>query len=193
MIIKAARLDALKGNLIIPLGWRKNSDMTENPYFNYLRYVRDVLGAQSIVGESRELNLRDHFFHPDPKLELGQKWDLMIVNSIFSSFESLFEEEAQDLFQKMLKAMNLGDRKILCVDSHLMNEREIVRRWRGYGLPEAMIIFKDHPEISEDLRLIEDTAIIETYSPYHLTHHPEYKKIVWNHLQKVMLHLGIKN
>jgi hypothetical protein len=166
--------------------------MSENPFFVYLNYVRDVLGAHQVLTETVDLNLRDHFFHPDEKLELGQKWDLIFVNTMFSSIESIFDGGSHELFQKMLTAMKLGDQKILYVDTDLMNEKEIIRRWKSFGLPQAMVIFKDNPTITDGLRWVDDTSVIETYSPYHLQHFPEFKKITWNHLQVVMEHLRVK-
>lgn len=57
--------------------------MSENPYYAYLKYVSEVLGAHQVLTETMDINLRDSFFHPDEKLELGQKWDLIFVNSMF--------------------------------------------------------------------------------------------------------------
>ena len=163
--------------------------MSENPYYTYLKYVSGVLGAHHVLTETMDINLRDSFFHPDEKLELGQKWDLIFVNSMFSSMESLFEESHLELFKKMLKAMNLENKHILFVDTYLMSEKEILRKFYNPTLPEVMVIFKDRPEAS-NLRLIDNTAVIETYSPYHLQQHPEFKKITWNHLQTVMAHFS---
>lgn len=166
--------------------------MSENPYYAYLKYVSAVLGAPQVLTQTMDVNLRDSFFHPDEKLELGQKWDVIFVNSIFSSVESLFEESHLELFQKMLRAMCLENKSVLYVDSHLMNDKDILRRFYSYTLPEVMVIFKDHPDTGQGLRLIDNSAVIETYSPYHLQHHPEFKKITWNHLQTVMTHLGLE-
>lgn len=162
--------------------------MSENIYANYLNYVRDVLGAQNFVSASYEGSLRDHFFHPDPNLEIEKQWDILFVNSVFTSLESLFEKEQEELFQKMLKAMNLDGISALAVDSSIMNEREILRRWKPYGSPKVLVIFKQNPHISDGLRLIDDSAVLETYSPYHLIQNPEFKKITWLHLQQVMKH-----
>ncbi len=165
--------------------------MSENPYYAYLKYVSGVLGSHHVLTETKDINLRDSFFHPDEKLELGQKWDLIFVNSMFSSMESLFEENHLELFKKMLKAMNLDHKHILFVDTYLMSEKEILRKFYSYTLPEVMVIFKDRPEAST-LRLIDNSAVIETYSPYHLQQYPEFKKITWSHLQVVMAHFSQK-
>lgn len=164
--------------------------MTENPYVNYLQYVRDVLGAHSFVQGPVESALRDHFFQPDEKLEIEKRWDVLFVNSIFTEVESLFEKAHHELFEKMFKAMNLKEHSMLAVDSRIMNDREIIRRWNPYGAPKVLIVFKQHPEIREGLRYIDDTSVIETYSPFHLVQNPEYKKITWNHLQQVMAYLN---
>lgn len=164
--------------------------MNENPYANYLKYVRDVLGAQHIVQDSDLGRLKDHFFQPNPQLELEKKWDVIFVNCMFSEMESLFEESNQGLFQKMLSAMKLGTRSVLSVDTDVFTEKEILRRWYPFGLPELLVIFKSNPELAEDLRWVDDTAVVETYSPYFLQHQPDLKRITWNHLQRAMNHLA---
>jgi hypothetical protein len=160
--------------------------MTENPYAGYLKYVRDVLGANQFVADSVDSGLKDHFYQPDEKLDIEKPWDLLFVNSIFTSMESLFEKEQHDLLQKMVAAMKLKNESVLAVDTHITSEREILRRWTPYGAPKVMVLFKQNPEITNELRYVDDTSVIETYSPYHLLHHPEFKKITWNHLQLVM-------
>ena len=46
--------------------------MSENPYYAYLKYVSGVLGAHQVLTQTMDVDLRDSFFHPDEKLELGQ-------------------------------------------------------------------------------------------------------------------------
>lgn len=158
----------------------------QHPYLNYLKYVRDVLGVRHLMSEPSPKDLSTDFYQPDPNLKLEQKWDLIFVNCLFSSVESLFEPENFELFEKILQAMKLSKKKVLFVDSPLHNEKEILRRWYPFGLPKVLIMMKEQAEAQAVVHYKDETAVIETYNPYMLRHQTDLKKLAWNHLKSVL-------
>jgi hypothetical protein len=161
---------------------------------DYLNYLQDVLGLQSVMlPKSDQESVRPQFYTVRGAFQPGEfaHYELVFLNILTQSKESLFLPEVQDLFGKMKAAMKLKNLQVLeldcTVDDRSMLPSELAKLCEG----KVVVVFSSFPKDLGEFIFKGPGHWLETYSPAYLLEDPAAKKVVWNDLQKVMKELGL--
>lgn len=162
-----------------------------DPRSPYFQYVRDVLGAGTI------LRARDA---ENPKEELDQRamtktghWptagevDLLVLHR---GAESFFQGAVGELWDKMRGAMNLGSARLLEVETRHEDLDGVLLDLLASYPAKVSLLLSDAPNRSSDLRVIGPSKVLESFSPSRLVSAPDLKKQAWADLQIVMRSLS---
>lgn len=158
-----------------------------DPRSNYFQYVRDVLGAGTVL-RARDVE--------NPKVELEQRavtqtghWpppgevDLLVLHR---GGESLFEGAVAELWAKMRGAMNLGTARLLEVETQHEDMDGVLLDLLSSYPAKVSLLLSEAPNRSVDLRVIGSSKVLESFSPSRLVSAPDLKKQAWTDLQIVM-------
>lgn len=126
------------------------------PKQDYFEYLENVLGIKSIIQDSKTGSLQN------------KKADLLFCVENYASYSAV----EIDLLQKMITAVKLDPSRFKVCDLKEKNQFEM----------KACVLFLD--EISPAKP--EKYFIVQAQSPRVLLKHPEFKKVAWNELQKIV-------
>jgi|GEM_PF-1245916 len=179
------------------------------PMQDYLRYLKDVLGLQNVmlpqVPEHEALGAQfgidveklqagnQQFFTANGPLVMTEKkhLELIFINILTQSKESLFNPEVKSLFAKMKSAMKLENIQVMEVDCTVEDRSKLPSALAEMFEAKVVVVFSSFPKDIGELIYKGPGKWIETYSPAYLIEDAGAKKVVWNDLQKVMRELGI--
>lgn len=164
-----------------------------NAVENYLIYLADVLGVKKIINPlanfSDDLVKKEFVLSGHEKQITKQdltRIELLFVNHIESSQESIFEKKNNELFLKMFSAMKVENIPSLVVDCHIEDSKYVLQELIGLENLKAIVFLKSTPSLSHDLCAFGHMSFIETFSPHLLNVKLELKKQTWLDLQKIM-------
>ncbi|MBV2169511.1 MAG: hypothetical protein KUL82_12470 [Bdellovibrio sp.] len=161
---------------------------------DYIVYLQEVLGLQNVMLPSSEgSTVRTQFYTPQGPFEPGefQHYELVFLNILTQSKESLFLPEVQDLFVKMKSAMKLKNIQVLELDCTVEDRSQLPSELAKHCEGKVVVVFSSFPKDIGELIFKGPGKWIETYSPAYLLEDAGAKKVVWNDLQKVMKELAL--
>lgn len=167
---------------------------------DYQKYLSEVLGVQEILlGEGEAVRNSDaapagtHFYSKSGAFEFPSdaNFELVFLNILSQSKESLFIPEVEDLFGKMKAAMRLKNIQILELDVTLEDRTLLPSEFLKHCRARMIVVFSSFPKDIGEIIIKGSSRWIETYSPSYLLEDAGAKKVVWNDLQKVMKELAL--
>ncbi|XGC79587.1 hypothetical protein ACES2L_09640 [Bdellovibrio bacteriovorus] len=161
---------------------------------DYIQYLQEVLGLQNVMITPEEsFAQKTSFFLPEGPFAPNeiQHAELVFLNILTQSKESLFLPETKDLFGKMKAAMKLKNLQVLELDCTVDNRAELPSELAKLIQARIVVVFSSFPKDIGEMIIKGSGKWIETYSPAYLLEDPAAKKVVWNDLQKVMKELGL--
>ncbi|UOF01755.1 uracil-DNA glycosylase family protein [Bdellovibrio reynosensis] len=161
---------------------------------DYIQYLQEVLGLQNVMITPGETGAqKTSFFLPEGPFAPAevQHAELVFLNILTQSKESLFLPETKDLFGKMKAAMKLKNLQVLELDCTVDSRGELPSELAKLIQARVVVVFSSFPKDIGELIIKGSGKWIETYSPAYLLEDPGAKKVVWNDLQKVMKELGL--
>lgn len=161
---------------------------------DYIHYLQDVLGLQAVMlPKSDQQTAIPQFYTPQGPFQPADfhHYELVFLNILTQSKESLFLPAVQELFSKMKSAMKLKNLQVLeldcTVDDRSLLPSELAKLCEG----KVVVVFSSFPKDLGEFVFKGPGHWLETYSPSYLLEDPAAKKVVWNDLQKVMKELGL--
>jgi hypothetical protein len=180
---------------------------------DYFQYLDEVLGLQKVLisnqtqnetsspfldqnskstsmgtGDSRVI----HFFTETGDFFPADKLycELIFLNIVTQTKESIFRPDAKELFGKMRAAMKLKNLQVLTLDCRVEDRSFLISEVEKICESKIVVVFSSFPKDIGELTYKGSGQWIETYSPAYLLEDPGAKKVVWNDLQKVMRQLS---
>lgn len=120
-----------------------------------------------------------------------QHAELVFLNILTQSKESLFNPAVEDLFGKMKAAMKLKNLQVLELDCTVEDRSHLPSELAPLCESKVVVVFSSFPKDLGEFIFKGPGHWLETYSPAYLLEDPGAKKVVWNDLQKVMRELGL--
>jgi hypothetical protein len=167
---------------------------------DYIQYLEDVLGLskvmmkeESVMAAGPALPVKTQFFRESGQFNPGEKQfcELIFLNILTQSKESIFRPETNELFKKMQAAMKLKNLQVLILDCTVEDRSLLPSALASICESKIVVVFSSFPKDIGELTYKGAGQWIETYSPAYLLEDPGAKKVVWNDLQKVMRELGL--
>lgn len=159
---------------------------------DYLKYLQEVLGLQNVMlGEQPSNDSR--FYSSQGVFEPTEKthFELVFLNIVTQSKESLFRPEVSDLYTKMKTAMKLNNIQTIDLDCTQEDRSRLPAELAQICESRVVVVFSSFPKDLGELIYKGPGKWLETYSPAYLLEDPDAKKVVWNDLKKVMKELGL--
>lgn len=162
---------------------------------DYIQYLQDVLGLNSVILAANEndraqkirfYSANGPFLVPDL-----QHVEIVFLNILTQSKESLFVPEVRELFDKMKSAMKLKNLQVLELDCTVEDRSQLPSELAQICESRFVVVFSSFPKDLGEIILKGQGRWLETYSPAYLLEDAAAKKVVWNDLQKVMKELGL--
>lgn len=167
---------------------------------DYVQYLQEVLGLQNVMmtpepQQSQAISSAPsvpRFFTRKGPFEPQEKayYELIFLNVVTQSKESIFVPEVNELFEKMKAAMKLRNLQILDLDCTVEDRSQLPSAMAQVCESRVVVVFSSFPKDLGELIYKGPGKWIETYSPAYLLEDPGAKKVVWNDLQKVMKELS---
>ena len=161
---------------------------------DYIKYLQEVLGIKNIIIETTHSEKDEGYFFtqsgPVSKHEV-KHCELVFLNILTQSKESLFNPATQELFQKMKIAMKVNNVQYLELDCTLSNRSELPSEVSKICESKFVVVFSSFPQNLGEFKIVGSGKWLETYSPAYLLEDVAAKKVVWNDLQKVMRELNL--
>lgn len=161
---------------------------------DYIRYMQDVLGLQSVmISNTGSDEGRTRFFSIEGPYEPSEvfHFEVIFLNILTQSKESFFSPEVRELFDKMRSAMKLRNLQVLELDCTVDDRAQLPSELAKICESKVVVVFSSFPKDIGELIFKGPGKWLETYSPAYLLEDPAAKKVVWNDLQKVMKELGL--
>lgn len=163
---------------------------------DYIQYLEDVLGLQKVILQNEVSNsnaLSAQFFTVQGPFSPSslQHCELIFLNILTQSKESLFLPQTHDLFSKMKAAMKLKNIQALELDCTVEDRSQLPSQLAQICESKIVVVFSSFPKDIGELIFKGPGKWIETYSPAYLLEDAAAKKVVWNDLQKVMRELDL--
>ena len=160
---------------------------------DYVEYLRDVLGVQSILLPPNTSETPAQFISPQGPFEPSElvHCELVFLNILTQPKESFFNPDVSDLFQKMRGAMKLANLTVLELDCTVEDRSQLPSELAKKVESKIVVVFSSFPKNIGELIFKGPGKWMETYSPAYLLEDPSAKKVVWNDLQKVMRELNV--
>jgi len=147
---------------------------------SYLNYLDEVLGIKNIFMNRESAHALEH-----------QVVDILFVNIIKETHESLKEPSVRELFDKILAAMKIETLKVASIDYSGRSAESLYMDINQAFDSKFVIVMSREPMKSGELRIMGPSLWMEIFNPAYLLEHPGTKKLVWIDLQKVMKRLGV--
>ncbi|MGZ3770569.1 MAG: hypothetical protein ACXVCP_13360 [Bdellovibrio sp.] len=159
---------------------------------DYIQYLQDVLGLQTLMLDSGE-GPKTQFFTSQGPFHSSEfpSYELIFLNIVTQAKESLFNSEVRDLFDKMKAAMKLKNLQVLELDCTVEDRAQLPSEMAKICEGKLVVVFSSFPQNIGEFIFKGHGKWIETYSPAYLLEDVTAKKVVWNDLQKVMKELGL--
>lgn len=173
---------------------------------DYIQYLEEVLGLQKVMiakdpatadsGKARFFTEQGSFASADSAgsentpVEI-QHFELIFLNILTQTKESLFLPETKDLFGKMKAAMKLTNLQVLELDCTIEDRSQLPSELAKICESKVVVVFSSFPKDIGELIFKGPGKWLETYSPAYLIEDAGAKKVVWNDLQKVMKELNV--
>jgi len=162
---------------------------------DYLQYLHEVLGLRHLPLVERNADESGHaeFFDLQGPIALGEPRDfeLLFVNQVTQPKESLFGDEAWDLFSKMQAAMKLNGLSVAAWDCSIEDLNQLAARLEHLARARVVVVFSSFPKNRGELVPVGRSKHLHTHSPAYLVEDPQAKRLVWHDLQNVMRELGV--
>ena len=161
---------------------------------DYLNYLQEVLGIQSVMIETGPTEpVQTRFFSDQGAFAPAEfpHYELVFLNIVTQAKESFFRPEVQDLFSKMKAAMKLKNLHTMELDCTVDDRSQLPAELAKVCEAKVVVVFSSFPKDLGDLIFKGPGKWLETYSPAYLIEDPGAKKVVWNDLQKIMKELGV--
>lgn len=164
---------------------------------DYQKYLTEVLGIHEVlIADGKETVAKvegTHFFSSKGPYEFPQdaNFELVFLNILSQSKESLFLPEVEDLFGKMKAAMRLKNIQFLELDVTLEDRSLLPSEFLKHCRARMIVVFSSFPKDIGEVIIKGSSRWLETYSPSYLLEDAGAKKVVWNDLQKVMKELSL--
>lgn len=157
---------------------------------NYLEYLKNVLGVQTIQLPANELSL---FVENDKPWTTKQvkPYRLIVLNCLTKSEQSLREPAVEELFMKMIAAMKLGEMPVAFLDVMSLNRELIQTELSQLVTVDFILCMSAEPQHRGQFQIKGTVNWLETYSADYLLKTPKAKKIVWDDLQLLMNQLNL--
>lgn len=157
---------------------------------DYIQYLEEVLGLQKvmIVKDPLAASNKAQFFSEQGEFAASevQHFELIFLNILTQSKESLFLPETKDLFAKMKAAMKLTNLQVLELDCTVEDRSQLPSQLAKICESKVVVVFSSFPKNIGELIFKGPGKWLETYSPAYLLEDAGAKKVVWNDLQKIM-------
>ncbi|AHI06214.1 hypothetical protein BDW_08570 [Bdellovibrio bacteriovorus W] len=164
---------------------------------DYQKYLSEVLGIHEVLiadgKEAAPAVTGTHFLSKKGAFEFPQdaNFELVFLNILSQSKESLFLPEVEDLFGKMKAAMRLKNIQVLELDVTLEDRSLLPSEFLKHCRARMIVVFSSFPKDIGEIIIKGSSRWLETYSPSYLIEDAGAKKVVWNDLQKVMKELSL--
>lgn len=163
---------------------------------DYIHYLQDVLGLHNIMlapEQAASEAAKTQFFSSKGPFTVSEirHYELIFLNILTQSKESLFLPEVHDLYSKMKAAMKLRSLQVLELDCTVEDRSQLPSELAQICESKVVVVFSSFPKDIGELIFKGPGKWIETYSPAYLLEDPGAKRVVWNDLQKVMKELGV--
>lgn len=164
----------------------------EEPVTNYFSYVKNVLGVKTL----QSARLRQSLQALDATSEAGavEACDLLFLNLKQKSEPSVFTSENTELLDKMIQAMRLGERRYLILECELSGNSlatsQILKEYSQKVKTPFAVVFTSKPQ-NHQIQNLGTLQFLESFGPAYLLQNPQFKKMAWMDLQKVMKELGV--
>src|SRR5690606_35494731 len=136
---------------------------------NYQKYLSEVLGIDQVLAgevstETSEAGI--HFFSPSGPFSFAEgDYELVFLNIISQSKESLFIPEVAELFTKMKAAMRLKNIKCVELDVTLEDRSVLPAEFSKKARARMVVVFSSFPKNMGEIIIKGSSRWIETYSP----------------------------
>lgn len=167
----------------------KNTSMKD-----YIQYLQDVLGLQNVmISTAGRGEVQTRFFSSQGPFEPTEllHFEVIFLNILTQSKESLFNPEVRELFNKMRGAMKLNNLQVLDLDCTVEDRSQLPSELAKICESKVVVVFSSFPKDIGELIFKGPGKWLETYSPAYLLEDAAAKKVVWSDLQKVMRELGV--
>lgn len=160
---------------------------------DYIQYLQDVLGLQSVMIANDGSQAKTQFFTSQGPFHSAEfsSYELIFLNILTQAKESFFKPEVRELFDKMKSAMKLKNLQVLELDCTVEDRLQLPSELAKICEGKVVVVFSSFPQNIGEMIFKGPGKWIETYSPAYLLEDPNAKKVVWNDLQKVMKELGL--
>ncbi|CAE80130.1 hypothetical protein AB1A81_10570 [Bdellovibrio bacteriovorus] len=163
---------------------------------DYIQYLQDVLGLQNVMLAPEQAGAeaaKTQFFTAKGPFTVSElrHYELVFLNILTQSKESLFLPEVNDLYSKMKAAMKLRNLQVLELDCTVEDRSQLPSELAKICESKVVVVYSSFPKDIGELIFKGPGKWLETYSPAYLLEDPAAKKVVWNDLQKVMKELGV--
>ncbi len=162
---------------------------------DYVHYLQTVLGLEQVMLADFQdpMNAKTLFWTAEGVYQPSavQHFEIVFLNLVTQSKESLFQSSIQDLLAKMKSAMRLKNLQVIELDVLLEDRTRLPSLLAEICQARFVVVFSSFPQNPGEIVLKGTGRWIETYSPSYLLEDGDAKRIVWADLQKVMKELAL--